>query len=83
MQREKTESKRARGRLGGQEVWPASHTLPPKIMGFFPKFPCKSFHSLLPLIFEIWKENFEKKILEKGNPNLEITTLFRSRNLWA
>jgi hypothetical protein len=28
-------------------------------------------------ILEIWKENFEKKILEKGNPNLGITTLFR------
>jgi hypothetical protein len=27
---------------------------------------------------EILKENFEKKILEKGNPNLGITMLFRS-----
>jgi hypothetical protein len=36
---------------------------------------------LMPLklfILEIWKEDFEKKILEKGNPNLGITTLFRS-----
>jgi hypothetical protein len=36
---------------------------------------------LMPLklfLLEIWKENFEKKILGKGNPNLEITTLFRS-----
>jgi hypothetical protein len=36
---------------------------------------------LMPLkifILEIWKENFEKKILEKGNPNLGITMLFRS-----
>jgi hypothetical protein len=36
---------------------------------------------LMPLkifILEIWKENFEKKNLEKGNPNLEITMLFRS-----
>jgi hypothetical protein len=36
---------------------------------------------LMPLklfILEILKENFEKKILEKGNPNLGITTLFRS-----
>jgi hypothetical protein len=35
---------------------------------------------LMPLLFilEIWEENFEKKILEKGNPNLRITTLFRS-----
>jgi hypothetical protein len=29
-------------------------------------------------ILEIWKEDFEKKILEKGNPNLGITTLLRS-----
>jgi hypothetical protein len=29
------------------------------------------------LFLEIWKEDFEKKILEKGNPNLGITTLFR------
>jgi hypothetical protein len=55
--------------------------LSPKILGFFPKFPCKSLNSLLPLILEIWKENLEKKILEKGNPNLGITTLFRSCNL--
>jgi hypothetical protein len=37
---------------------------------------------LMPLklfILEIWKENYEKKILEKGNPNLGITMLFRSR----
>jgi hypothetical protein len=36
---------------------------------------------LMPLklfILEIWKEIFEKKILEKGNPNLGITMLFRS-----
>jgi hypothetical protein len=36
---------------------------------------------LMPLklfILEIWKENFEKKMLERGNPNLWITTLFRS-----
>jgi hypothetical protein len=26
-----------RGRPSGQEVWPASHTLPAKILGFFPK----------------------------------------------
>jgi hypothetical protein len=25
---------------------------------------------------KIWKENLEKKILEKGNPNLGITMLF-------
>jgi hypothetical protein len=37
---------------------------------------------LIPLklfILGIWKENFDKKILEKRNPNLGITTLFRSR----
>jgi hypothetical protein len=32
----------------------------------------------LLLILEIWKENFEKKILEMGIHNLGITTLFRS-----
>jgi hypothetical protein len=35
--------------------------LSPKILGFFPKFPCKSLNSLLPLILEFWKENLEKK----------------------
>jgi hypothetical protein len=49
-----------RGRWGSQEVWLADHTLPPKILGFFPKFPYKLLNSLLPLILEIWKENFEK-----------------------
>jgi hypothetical protein len=63
-------------------VWSASHTLSLKILGVFPKFPCKSLNSLLPLIWEIWKENLEKKILLKGNPNPGITMLFRSRNLW-
>jgi hypothetical protein len=48
------------GRPGGQEVWPTSHNLPPKILGFFPKFPYKLLNSLLPLILEIWKEKFEK-----------------------
>jgi hypothetical protein len=48
------------GRPGGQEVWLAGHTLPPKILGFSPKFPYKLLNSLLPLILEIWKENFEK-----------------------
>jgi hypothetical protein len=57
-------------------VWPASHTLPPKIMGFFPKSPYKLLNSLLPLILEIRKENFEKV-----NPNLGITTLFMSHEL--
>jgi hypothetical protein len=60
-------------------VWPASYTLPPKILGFLPKFPYKPLNSLLPLILEIWKENFEKEILEKGYPNQGITMLFRSR----
>jgi hypothetical protein len=27
---------------------------------FFPKFPYKLLNSLLPLILENWKENFEK-----------------------
>jgi hypothetical protein len=41
-----------------------NQTLSPKILGFFPKFPCKSLNSLLPLILEIWKkiryDSFEK-----------------------
>jgi hypothetical protein len=40
---------------------PGSHTLPPKILGFFPKFPYKLLNSLLHLILEIWKENFENR----------------------
>jgi hypothetical protein len=67
---------------GAQELWPAGHTMSPKILEFFPKFPCKSLDLLLPLILEIWKENLEKNILEKKNPNLGITMLFRLRNLW-
>jgi hypothetical protein len=55
---------------------------PQKFWGFFPKFPCKSLNSFLSLILEIWKENFEKKNLKKGNPNLGKTMLFRSYNLW-
>jgi hypothetical protein len=78
----KPSQKRFRGRRSSQEVWPASHTLPPKILVFFPKFLYKPLNSLLPLILEIWKENFEKEILKKGNPNLGITMLFRSLNLW-
>jgi hypothetical protein len=49
------------GRPGGQEVWLAGHNLPPKILGFFPKFPYKLLNSLLPLILEIWKENIGKR----------------------
>jgi hypothetical protein len=49
------------GRPGDQEVWPTGHNLPPKILGFFPKFPYKLFNPLLPLILEIQKENFEKR----------------------
>jgi hypothetical protein len=37
------------------------HNLPQKILGFFPKFPYKLLNLLLPLILEIWKENFEKR----------------------
>jgi hypothetical protein len=45
----------------------------PKISGFFPNFRHKSLNSFLPWNLEIWNENFET-----GNPNLGITTLFRS-----
>jgi hypothetical protein len=48
-------------RPGGQEVWPASHNLRPKILGFFPKFPYKLLNLLLPLILEIWKDDFEER----------------------
>jgi hypothetical protein len=58
--------KEFRGRLGSQQVWPDDHTLALKILGFFfPKFPYKPLNSLLPLILEIWKENFEKEILKR------------------
>jgi hypothetical protein len=82
MQWEKTESKRVQGQAEQPRSVAASHTLPPKILVFFPKFLYKPLNSLLPLILEIWKENFEKEILKKGNPNLGITMLFRSCNLW-
>jgi hypothetical protein len=85
MQREKTELKRAQGQAGRPRSVarrPQFAPPPPKNSGIFPKFPYKLLNSLLPLILEIWKENFEKKIVKKGNPNLGITTLFRSRNLW-
>jgi hypothetical protein len=49
--------------------------LPQSFLGFFSKFPCKSINSLLALILEIWKENFKKKILEKGNPNLHVDVI--------
>jgi hypothetical protein len=48
-------------RPGGQEVWLAGYNLPQKILGFFPKFPYKLLNSLLPLILEIWKDNFKKR----------------------
>jgi hypothetical protein len=51
MQREKTESIRVQEQVGGQEVWPTDNTLPPKTLGFFPKFLCITLNSLLPLIF--------------------------------
>jgi hypothetical protein len=74
-------------RVPGQAEQPTSvarrpHFGPKNSWVFFPKFLYKPLNSLLPLILEIWKENFEKEILEKGNPNLGTTTLFRSRNLW-
>jgi hypothetical protein len=74
MQREKTESKRTQGQVGRPRSVAGQPHFIPKNYGIFPKFPCKSLNSLLPPILEIWKENLEKKILEKGNPNLGITT---------
>jgi hypothetical protein len=58
--RKRLSQKGLRGRLSGQKVWPVGHTLPPKILGFLPKFPYKLLNSFLSLILEIWKENFEK-----------------------
>jgi hypothetical protein len=49
------------GKPGGQEGWLVGHNLPPRILGFFPKFPYKLLNSLLLMILEIWKENFEKR----------------------
>jgi hypothetical protein len=66
-------------RVQGQDGCPTS---PQKFYIFPKKTPYKPLNSLLPLILEIWKEKFEKEILEKGNPNLGITMLFRLRNLW-
>jgi hypothetical protein len=58
--RKRPSRKGPRGRLGSQEVWPAGLTLPLEILGFFPKFHYILLSSLLPLIFEIWKENLKK-----------------------
>jgi hypothetical protein len=60
MQWEKTELKRAHGQAGRPSVagWPQ---FPLKNSGVLPKFPYKLLNSLLPLILEIWKENFDKR----------------------
>jgi hypothetical protein len=54
MQREMIKSKRAQG----QARWPrsgAGHTSSPKILGIFPKFPCKSLN-LVEKDSEAWLE---------------------------
>jgi hypothetical protein len=61
MQREKTESKRAQGQADQPRSVAIRPHFDPKILGFSPKFPYKLLNSLLPLILEIWKENFEKR----------------------
>jgi hypothetical protein len=61
MQREKTESKRAQGHAGQPRSVASWPHFAPKNSGNFPKFPYKLLNSLLTLILEIWKENFEKK----------------------
>jgi hypothetical protein len=67
MQREKTELKNGPGAgRAAKNCGRLATVCPQKTMGFSPKFPCKSLNSLVPLILEIWKENFENKILEKG-----------------
>jgi hypothetical protein len=65
MQRERTELERAQGHAERARGVAGRPHFVPKNSGIFPKFPCKSLNSLLPLILEIWKENLEKKILEK------------------
>jgi hypothetical protein len=59
-------------------VWLASHTLPPKILNVFPKFPYKSHNSLLPLILKIWKDFFWKgKSYMKDNYAIKVTQTCR------
>jgi hypothetical protein len=65
------------GRPGGQELWSAGHTLPQKILIFCPKFPYKSLNSVLPLILEIWKENFWKqKSYTKDNYAIRVAQTY-------
>jgi hypothetical protein len=71
---EKTELKRAQGQAGRPRSVAGWPHFAPKYFGIFPKFPYKVLNSLIPLILKIWKENSKN-----GNPNLGITTLFRSR----
>jgi hypothetical protein len=47
------------GRAAKKCGWPAT-LCPQKFWDFFPKFPYKLLNSLIPLILEIWKEDFEK-----------------------
>jgi hypothetical protein len=61
MQREKTESKRAHGQARRPKSVVGRPQFAPKNSGIFPKFPYKLLNSLLPLILEIWKDNFEKR----------------------
>jgi hypothetical protein len=60
MQREKTKSKRAQGQAEHPRCVAGRPHFAPKNSRIFPKFPSKLLNSLLPLILEIWKENFEK-----------------------
>jgi hypothetical protein len=60
MQQEKNESKRAHGQAGRPRSVASRPQFAPKNFGIFPKFPYKLLNSLLPLILEIWKDNFEK-----------------------
>jgi hypothetical protein len=60
MQWEKSESKRAQGQAGRPRSVAGRPHFAPENYEIFPKFLYKLLNSLLPLIFEIWKENFEK-----------------------
>jgi hypothetical protein len=76
MQWEKTESKRAQGRAGRPRSVAGRPHFVPKNSEIFSKFTWKSLISFLPLILEIRKDNVEKKILKKRNPNLDNYAIY-------
>jgi hypothetical protein len=63
MQQEKTKSKRAHGQAGRPRSVAGWPQFAPKNSRIFLKFSYKLFNSLLPLILEICKGNFEKRVI--------------------